>query len=234
MKASLLILFLLLYPLSSKAYSHLSPYAFCGDNPVNYVDPTGDDIVVLNFGDDIGHQHLAMLIQTEDGKWQYYSVNGNNMYIFGNHTGGREFNDIAVGSWDSPQEFLDSSYNVRNKDSKDKKDMNHFGFSEGYLISTTPEQDTTMRNSFSKTAETEYNLFTNNCATAVQKAMVDAGIPVSEPTWVPSSLPLSTPFGIVEVSNGPKMQCEFKVVPTFAFKSIIKFNPGGQLLHKNK
>ena len=230
MKALPLILFLLLYPLSSKAYSHLSPYAFCGDNPVNYVDPTGNDIMVLHCTEG---EHLAMLIQNENGKWQYYSVNGNNMYLSGSHTGGRKFNDVAVGSWDSPQEFLDSPYNDDNGDSDDKS-MNQYGFSEGYQIATTPEQDATMRNSFSKTAETEYNLFTNNCATAVQKAMVDAGIPVSEPTWVPSSLPMSTPFGIVEVTNGPKMQCEFKVIPTFAFKSIIKFNPGGQLLHKNK
>ena len=32
---------MLLYPLSSYAYSHLSPYSYCGGNPVNCVDPTG-------------------------------------------------------------------------------------------------------------------------------------------------------------------------------------------------
>lgn len=37
----LLVISLLLYPLSSFAYSHLSPYSYCGGNPVNYVDPTG-------------------------------------------------------------------------------------------------------------------------------------------------------------------------------------------------
>lgn len=63
--------------------------------------------------------NLAMLIQNAEGKWQYYSVNGVNFYIFGSHYGGRTFNDVAVGSWDTPQEFFDSSYNVRNNDSKD-------------------------------------------------------------------------------------------------------------------
>lgn len=108
----LLLIALLSYPLSSYAYSHLSPYSYCSGNPVNCIDPTGKDIVVLNHGNDMKSQHLAMLIQNEEGKWQYYSVNGNNVYVSGKHSGGREFNDVAVGSWDSPQEFLDSSYNL--------------------------------------------------------------------------------------------------------------------------
>ena len=225
----LLLISLLLYPISSLAYTHLSPYSYCGGNPVNCIDPIGKDIVVLNFSEG---EHLAMLIQNEDEKWQYYSINGNNVYISGSHSGGREFNDVAVGSWDSPQEFFESSYNVRNNDSKDDKSMNHFGFSEGYQISTTPEQDKTMRNSFSKTAKTEYNLFNNNCATAVQKAMVEAGIPVSEPTMVPSNIPMTTPFGIVDVFNGYQMKCDIKMTPSSAFQFIIQFNPSGKLLHK--
>lgn len=232
MKSIHLILIALLYPLSSQAYSHLSPYSYCGGDPINCVDPTGEDIVVLNYGYDIGHQHLAMLIQNEEGKWQYYSVNGNNMYFSGSHSGGRTFNDVAVGSWDSPQDFLHSSYNVRNGNSKDNKSMNHFGFSEGYQISTTPEQDATMRNSFSKTAKSEYDLIDNNCATAVQKAMVEAGIPVSEPKLVPSYIPMPTPFGIVDVFNGYQMKCNFYTLPSSAFQSIMKWNPSGNYIQK--
>lgn len=37
----LLVISLLLYPLSSHAYPHLSPYSYCGGDPVNCVDPTG-------------------------------------------------------------------------------------------------------------------------------------------------------------------------------------------------
>ena len=231
MKYLHLILIVLLYPLSSYAYSHLSPYSYCGGDPVNCVDPTGEDIVILNYGH-VKDQHLAMLIQNEEGKWQYYSVNGNNKYFSGSHYGGRTFNDVAVGSWDSPQEFLHSSYNVRNGDSKDNKSMNHFGFTEGYQISTTPGQDATMRNSFSKTAKSEYDLFNNNCATAVQKAMIEAGIPVSEPTIVPSYTPMSTPFGIVDVFDGYQMKCDINIVPSLAFKSIMQWNPSGTYIQK--
>lgn len=44
MKYLQLIITMLLYPLSSYAYSHLSPYSYCGGNPVNCVDPTGCQI----------------------------------------------------------------------------------------------------------------------------------------------------------------------------------------------
>lgn len=118
MKKILISFFVLLFSFISNAYPPLSPYSYCGGDPVNCIDPTGEDIVVLNFGHDIMHQHLAMLIQNKDGKWQYYSVNGDNVYISGEHKGGRPFNDIAVGSWDSPQEFFNSPYNVRTDNSK--------------------------------------------------------------------------------------------------------------------
>lgn len=230
---TLLLSFIICLPLTVNAYYHLSPYCYCSNNPVNCIDPNGEDIVVLNYGTGTD-QHLAMLIQDENGKWQYYSVNGNNMVnpLTNNHSGGRPFNDVAVGSWDSPEEFLNSSYNVRNEDSKENPDMNHFGFSEGFQIPATPEQDAVMRNDFTKIAETEYNLFNNNCATAVQKVMIDAGIPVSKPTMEPVTIPMPTPGGLVDVFNGYQMKCDIKMIPSSAFKSIMNWNPAGRYIHK--
>ncbi len=209
-----------------------TPYLYCSAHPVMLTDPIGKDIVVLNYGKDLIHQHLAMLIQDENGKWQYYSVNGDNVYISGSHSGGRQFNDVAVGSWDTPEEFLYSSYNVRDDDSKEDVSKNHFGFEEGYQIPTSPEQDAIMRSSFSKAGKSEYDLIDNNCATAVQQAMIEAGIPVSKPTMVESFIPMSTPFGIVNVFNGYKMKCEILITPHSAFRSIMKWNPNGTYLQK--
>lgn len=230
-RALLVCLIMALCPAAADAFSNLSPYSYCAGSPINLVDPTGDDIVVLNYTEG---EHMAMLIQDVNGKWQYYSVNGNNVVnpLTKNHTGGRTFNDVAVGSWDSPEQFLNSPYNVRNEESKENPAMNHFGFSEGFQIPTTPEQDATMRDGFKKIANTEYNLFNNNCTTAVQKVMVDAGIPVSKPTMVPTTIPMSTPVGLVDVFIGYKMKCDIKILPSSAFKSIMNWNPIGRYIHK--
>lgn len=178
---------------------------------------------------------MAMLIQDENGKWQYYSVNGNNVVnpLTKNHTGGRPFNDVAVGSWDSPEHFFNSSYNV-NKGEEGKTDgnVNNYDFAEGYQITATPEQDASMRNDFTKIANTEYNLFNNNCATAVQKVMINAGIPVSKPTVEPTTIPIPTPGGLVDVFNGYQMKCDIKILPSSAFNSIMNWNPTGRYIHK--
>lgn len=223
---------MIFFPSITKAYYNLTPYCYCGNNPVNCVDPNGEDIVVLNYTEG---QHMAMLIQDENGKWQYYSINGDNVVnpLTKNHTGGRPFNDVAVGSWDSPEQFFNSSYN-ENKGEAGKTDdsVNNYDFAEGFQITTSQEQDASMRNGFSKIAKTEYNLFNNNCTTAVQQVMIDAGIPVSKPTMEPTTIPMPTPTGLVDVFNGYKMKCEINILPIAAFKSIMNWNPTGRYIHK--
>ncbi len=222
----LIFITLLFYPLSSYAFHPLSPYSYCGGDPINCVDPTGTDIVILNYTEG---EHLAMLIQNEKGKWQYYSINGDNVYVSGTHKGGREFNDIAVGSWDTPQEFFNSSYNVRNDDSKDNKSMNHFGFSEGYQISTTPEQDAIMREKFKEMEQTSYTPLGNNCATTVQSVMFEADLPVSSPKYEVIHIPANRSLGDIEYHI---VRPNINPWPSSAFKSIMKLNPGGIYYHK--
>ena len=206
----------------------LSPYAYCAGNPVMYTDPTGEDIVVLNYGY-TDNQHLAMLIQNNEGKWQYYSINGNNVYISGTHRGGRTFNDIGVGNWDSPQEFLNSNYNERTKFSKDDKSKNHFGFEEAYQISTTSEQDEIMRQQFEEKSKEPYAILGNNCATVVQKVMLEADIPVAEPKYEKIHVPANIYMG---ESSYDIIKFNINVIPSVAFKSIMNVNPGGKYYRK--
>lgn len=58
--------------------------------------------------------------------------------------------------------------------------------------------------------------------------MIDASIPVSEPSYIP----MPTPFGIVDVFNGYKMMCDVNILPSSAFQSIMKWNPKGSYIHK--
>ncbi|MBQ4291118.1 MAG: hypothetical protein II752_00065, partial [Muribaculaceae bacterium] len=57
-------------PLADK-YPDLSPYAFCNNNPLAFVDLDGNDVAILP-----KTVHVALLIQGQDSKWYYYSING--------------------------------------------------------------------------------------------------------------------------------------------------------------
>ncbi len=221
-----LFLIMLFCPVDIIAYSHFSPYSYCGGNPIKFIDPTGEDIVILNYTEG---SHLAMLIQNDDGKWQYYSINGNNVYVSGKHSGDREFNDVAVGSWDSPYDFFHSQYNSCTEDSKNDRSKNHYGFSEGYLIPTSKEQDTQMRDSFTKKAKTRYSPLGNNCVTIVQDVLFDAGIPVAEPTYEKIHIPANIFLGEPEQDI---VRPNINPLPCPAFNSIMKVNPNGKYLHK--
>lgn len=78
----------------------------------------------------------------------------------------------------------------------------------------------------------KYNLFTNNCATAVQEVMIKAGFPVSKPSDKPNTIPIQTSYGLVEIFNGYSLNCDINFIPNVAFQSIIKWNPEGKLIRK--
>ena len=65
-------------PLAEKYYS-VSPYVYVVNNPVRNIDFRGDSVTVLNLGTGT-NQHMALLIQNKEGKWQYFSFNGDKVY----------------------------------------------------------------------------------------------------------------------------------------------------------
>lgn len=107
------------------------------------------------------------MIQNTAAKWKYFSGNGDNVYSSGTHTGGREFDDIAVGEFDNPQQFLNSDYNSNRN--KDNKSINSYEYSEGYVIPTSAEQDEIIKDKFINiSGNEEYSLNVNepnHCAT---------------------------------------------------------------------
>ena len=112
-------------PLAEKYYS-LSPYTWCAGNPVKYGDERGDTIAVLGFQQN-SWRHIALLIQDENNKWRYYSVNGDNVYFpgclfssstknnsinqLGSFSGGKETDDLGDTLYNSIDEFLNSESN---------------------------------------------------------------------------------------------------------------------------
>ena len=196
-------------PMAEKYYS-VDLYAYVENNPIKHIDINGDSITVLNKNDG---EHLALLIQNNEDKWQYFSINGNNVYILGKHTGGRTFNDLGQEKFDSPQQFLESTYN--SKGNKDDKSINNYGFEEGYIIPTTQEQDETIRSTFINIANNEeYRLNPinpNQCATVVQRSLSKAGVETRANRTITN-----------RSTGGDSYQTKFNpYLPSQAFKSIM-------------
>ncbi|MCM1520085.1 MAG: hypothetical protein NC098_04810 [Lachnoclostridium sp.] len=170
---------------NAETYTKLSPYTFCAGDPINNTDPSGRDVFILYYSE--WACHLAMLIQNNEGKWQYYSINGTKSYYSWGSSGSGSLNgsssglshdDVGVGNWDSPEEFLNSDYN--SEGDKEDPNINHYGYNQGLYIPTSQEQDQQMSEDFRTLSEkTKYNVFNNNCATAVQLVLHNAKIPIT-------------------------------------------------------
>ena len=212
----------------SEKYVSLSPYQYGANNPVNNIDVNGDSITVLNYGY-IRKQHMAILIQNDAGEWQYFSVNGDNVYVSGEFSGGRKFNDIAVGEFDSPQEFLNSPYNSYG--ASDDMSINTYGFFEGYMIPTSKEQDDIIRDTFISISKNEsYDFLGNNCSTVVQKSLEAAGIITFTQKSTRHRIPSSHYLG--ESSFIATISTSRPVIPSVSFRAIIKNNPQGKMIYR--
>lgn len=162
-------------PLAEK-YSGVSPYLWCAANPIRNIDEGGDSIAVLYFHGLVGH--LALLIQNDDGKWAYYSMNGDYKYK-NTHgkKGGKPYHDIGEQTFNSPSDFLNSDYNREGTDKEVQQDnINNYGYKEAFVIPTTRKQDKEIRKKFLQETCQSYNLVNRQCAQVVQRALEAGGI----------------------------------------------------------
>ena len=99
----------------SESYYWLSPYSYCGGDPVNCVDPDGRDVCVLTAPNGAqflsyaaGHSAILIQKQVENGdkQWFLYSKNGTdeNRGIYGVSKG----DDIATGKLSMPNDVYDT------------------------------------------------------------------------------------------------------------------------------
>ena len=166
-------------PLAEKYYS-MSPYNYCGNNPVNAIDEKGDSVCVLNLGNGT-NQHLGMLIQNDKGTWSYYSFNGTSIYSStSGSVGGAPHNNLGEKTFVSPMAFLNSQYNSDGSKGLIERDkINGYGYTEGYILPTSPKEDIVIRDNFVKTVNDGYDLIFNQCADAVKNALNSVGIDTS-------------------------------------------------------
>ena len=149
--------------------------------------------------------------------------NGNNVYVSGKFLGGRKTDDLGSSSFNSPTEFLESSFNSKGEDAS----VNGYDYSDAYIIPTTLKQDEIIKETFTNISKNEeYHLLENNCATVVQRAMNAAGLKVTNKQifYFPKHSYLA-PNVMMKLSRNP--------FPSATFKEIMRRNPNGIHIRKN-
>ena len=143
---------------------------------MRYEDERGDTISVLHLRGSIGH--LALLIQNSEGKWAYYSYNGTPIYENTNGSfGGKQYHDLGSKTFNSPEEFINSTYNREGSKEEVRNDeINNYGYDEAHTIPTDSAQDNQIRSAFQSEAKKPYNILSHQCAQVVQLALNAGGI----------------------------------------------------------
>jgi RHS repeat-associated protein len=153
--------------IDSKAedYCPISPYAYCGGDPVNKIDKNGESIsVLLARNGAYGLGHMALLIQDDKGKWRYYSKEGQD----------RE-SKKGTTPYETVKEFLTS-------DNPEKYGRDRY--TDFYIIPTDNNKDAEGKTPDERAKEAaiqeiekEYNPATANCSDVVKSALSAAGKP---------------------------------------------------------
>ena len=155
-------------PMADK-YPDTSPYAFCANDPVNFVDLNGlDTVYVLRVSDNpVGH--IAILVPDE-GQYVLYSKNGRKFSTHDDDQG------LSVG--ETAQSFLDNTTKNTVTHGQQADDNTFPYYDAAYAIEVSPEQVESIAQTMKEQTENseDYNLFSNNCTTSVSLALEKAGV----------------------------------------------------------
>jgi len=153
-------------PLCEKYY-WISPYAYCLNNPVKFIDPNGKDVAILIASDGAGgYGHMAAVIQDKSGKFYYMTV--------GNAE--RDASPLEMSTSGTrggmSLEPLDAK-NMKEAINLAKQDDTNSPYTDQVVLKTSSKMDNAIYNTATNEQEKinsgkeKYNLLTNNCANVV-------------------------------------------------------------------
>ena len=141
-------------PLCEKYY-HISPYTYCGGNPVRNIDENGDSICVLiQFDGAKGFGHMGVLLQKDKNTWVYYSKNGHD------HNP-----NVGDGGYESPEAFFEDKWGGI--------------YDEGFVIHDGRSNEDAAVEATKEAVDEKYtrsSILVSNCAQSVQKGLRAAGV----------------------------------------------------------
>ena len=179
-------------------YYHLSPYSYCGGNPIRNIDENGDSICVLiQFNGAYGAGHMGVLLQKDENTWVYYSKNGDVP---------QDKQDLGEETFTSPDKFFASKTGER--------------YDEGFVIHDGTCNEDAAIEATAKAVGEPYSICFSNCAQAVQKGLEAAHVGTGRPN-------LETAQNIANGTPRPLRLTKYMlhwVTPNLIYKNVIKQN----------
>ena len=160
-------------PHCEKYYS-ISPYAYCMNNPVKYIDPDGKDVAILIAKNGAGGRgHMGAVIQDERGNYYYMTLGGD---VEGSSGTLSAISSGTEGKMSLIQlDFKDNEPSMKNAiDIIRKRDTYNSPYTDNLIFETSPKMDNDILTSAAilkvgfNEKNIKYNPITNNCADAVR------------------------------------------------------------------
>lgn len=156
-------------PMAEK-YAGWSPYNYVLLNPVNAIDPDGNDVILLKAPKGaMGFGHAAMLVGNEIDGWRYYSKEGTNA-ILGAYGSSNKSNDYERGEkvYETLEKFAQEINVIDNK-------AGHPRYTEAYRIKADANSDTKMDAVAKKSVKSWYGVIGNSCIDVLSNALNAGG-----------------------------------------------------------
>jgi RHS repeat-associated protein len=131
-------------------------YAFCGNNPVNFIDPSGLDVAYLNDSEGAGGAgHAAGAVGNDDSGWTYYSFAANNPFT--------SSDNLTVQTYDTYADMMNANPRYENSN----------------VYPTDAASDAAANRAGNLYNGAPYDLLIQNCDDVASRILRDAGVNVN-------------------------------------------------------